>query len=100
MKKDRTAFEKNILNTMVMVEMDRPRDTFIKIRGQYDKNGEQVSMNTPHFLPPLPSEHADGKRYTRLDLAEWLVSPDQPLVARWKSTGSGQRYSAPVWLKR
>jgi hypothetical protein len=67
---------------MVMIEMDKPRDTFIKIRGQYDKNGEKVTANTPHFLPPLPAEPANGKRYTRLDLARWLTSPDHPLVAR------------------
>ena len=67
---------------MVMVEMEKPRDTFIKIRGQYDKNGDKVTANTPHFLPPLPSAPANGKRYTRLDLAKWLVSPEQPLVAR------------------
>ena len=81
-RKEKTAEEKNAPNTMVMVEMDKPRDTFIKIRGQYDKNGDKVTANTPHFLPPLPEHAINGKRYTRLDLARWLMSPDQPLVAR------------------
>lgn len=80
--KEKLAYEKQVPNTMVMAEMDKPRDTFIKIRGQYDKDGEKVTANTPHFLPPLPPQPADGKRYTRLDLAKWLVSPEQPLVAR------------------
>ncbi|HWE01538.1 MAG TPA: DUF1553 domain-containing protein [Tepidisphaeraceae bacterium] len=82
LQKQKAAFEKDIPNTMVMEEMEKPRDTFIKIRGQYDHNGEQVFANTPRFLPPLPKSPADGKRYTRLDLANWLVSPDHPLVAR------------------
>lgn len=79
---EKTVFEKDLPNTMVMVEMAKPRDTFIKIRGQYDKNGERVTSQTPHFLPPLPAKPANGQRYTRLDLANWLVSPEQPLVAR------------------
>jgi hypothetical protein len=81
-RKQKADFEKSVPDTMVMVEMEKPRDTFIKVRGQYDKNGEQVTANTPHFLPPLPPGPVNGKRYTRLDLAKWLVSPDQPLVAR------------------
>jgi mono/diheme cytochrome c family protein len=82
LQRDKSALEKQTLSAMVMVEMEKPRDTFVKIRGQYDKNGEKVTANTPQFLPPLPSEPINGKRYTRLDLAKWLVSPEQPLVAR------------------
>jgi mono/diheme cytochrome c family protein len=82
LRKQKADFEKSVPDTMVMVEMEQPRDTFIKVRGQYDKNGEKVTANTPHFLPPLPAQPINGKRFTRLDLAKWLVSPDQPLVAR------------------
>ena len=82
LRRQRDAFERGVPNTLVMAEMDKPRDTFIKVRGQYDKNGEPVTANTPHFLPPLPEHPANGVRYTRLDLAQWLVSPDHPLVAR------------------
>ncbi len=80
--KEREEFERTIPNTMVMEEMEKPRDTFIKVRGAYDQNGERVTANTPHFLPPLPEHCADGKRYTRLDLARWLVAPENPLTAR------------------
>ncbi|MGB8168229.1 MAG: DUF1553 domain-containing protein [Chthoniobacteraceae bacterium] len=80
-KKDAAAFEKKLPNTMVMQEMEKPRDTFIKIRGQYDQNGAKVSAGTPAFLPPM-APPADGQRLTRLDFARWLASPQNPLTAR------------------
>ena len=78
----KTALEKQVPNTMVMIEMEKPRDTFMKVRGQYDKNGDQVIAATPAFLPQLPPVPLDGKRHTRLDLAKWLTSPEHPLTAR------------------
>ena len=80
--KQKADIEKSIPNTMVMVEMEKPRDAFIKVRGAYDKDGDKVSANTPHFLPPLPAQPLNGTRYTRLDLAKWMVSPENPLTAR------------------
>lgn len=76
--KAREDFENSIPTTMVMAEMDKPRDTFMLIRGQYDKPGEKVTMGVPAALPPPPA----GAPTNRLGLAEWLVSPAQPLTAR------------------
>ena len=70
--------EKSILNTMVMKEMDSPRSTNILGRGDYRNRGERVSPNVPAILPPLPK---DAPR-NRLGLAQWLVSPENPLTAR------------------
>lgn len=81
LKKAKEEVEKQIPNTMVMAEMDKPRDTFIKIRGQYDQQGEKVAARVPAFLPQVP-ERNDGKPLNRLDLARWLVSRDHPLTAR------------------
>jgi hypothetical protein len=80
-RKSREKLEREIPNTMVMSEMDKPRDTFIKVRGAYDQNGEKVSAAVPAFLPQLP-ERTDGKPLNRLDFAKWLVSREQPLTAR------------------
>lgn len=71
-------FEKTIPTTMVMTEMEKPRDTFLLIRGSYDKPGEKLSANVPASLPPLPANAPKN----RLGLAEWLVSPTHPLTAR------------------
>lgn len=73
----RDAIDKSIPTTMVMQEMDKPRDTFILQRGQYDKHGDKVVAGTPDFLPPLPPGPAN-----RLTMAKWLVDPSHPLTAR------------------
>ncbi|MBN9521830.1 PSD1 domain-containing protein [bacterium] len=59
-----------------------PRTVRILPRGNWlDSSGPVMAPNTPGFLPPL--QKADAKaRATRLDLAKWAVSPDNPLTAR------------------
>ena len=74
----RDAIDKSIPTTMVMQEMEKPRDTFILQRGQYDKPGEKVTAGTPDFLPPLPA----GQPVNRLTMARWLVDPSHPLTSR------------------
>jgi len=81
LKKSKANVEKAMPNTMVMSEMDKPRDTFIKVRGAYDQDGEKVAAAVPAFLPQVPPR-ADSKPLNRLDFANWLVSPQQPLTAR------------------
>jgi hypothetical protein len=43
----RVARERAVLQTMVMEDLPRPRDTFVLIRGAYDKYGEKVSPGVP-----------------------------------------------------
>ncbi len=81
LKKAKGGIEKAMPNTMVMAEMDKPRDTFMKVRGAYDQNGDKVTAAVPAFLPQIPAR-ADSKPLNRLDFAQWLVSPQQPLTAR------------------
>ncbi|HEY4313852.1 MAG TPA: PSD1 and planctomycete cytochrome C domain-containing protein [Pirellulales bacterium] len=77
-KKSHVQLEKAIPSSMVMQEMEKPRDTFMLERGQYDKRGEQVTPGVPAALPPLPS----GAPANRLGLARWLVDRSHPLVPR------------------
>ncbi|MSR54169.1 MAG: DUF1553 domain-containing protein [Gemmataceae bacterium] len=70
--------EKAIPDAMVMEEMLKPRDTFVMVRGAYDKRGEKVSAGTPTALPVLKTASTPN----RLDLAKWLVSPEHPLTSR------------------
>ncbi len=59
----------------------KPTFTRVLPRGNWqNENGEIVQPAAPHFLPQIPSP--DGRRLTRLDLAKWLVSRDNPLTAR------------------
>ena len=81
MRKLRDEFEKAVPATFVFTDMPTPRDSFIMVRGAYDKPGEKVEPATPAFLPPLHKAKPDG-RATRLDLARWLVAPEHPMTAR------------------
>jgi hypothetical protein len=78
LRQKQAEMEKQIPTAMVMQEMPKPRDTFLLIRGQYDKKGEKVAASVPASLPPLPS----GAPANRLGLARWLVAPNHPLTAR------------------
>lgn len=71
-------FESTLPAVMVMREMNKPRETFLLKRGQYDKPDEKVSADVPAFLPPLPQ----GAPRNRLALAKWIVDPANPLTAR------------------
>lgn len=64
---------------MVMKERAEPRPAHVLIRGAYDNPGDQVSRNTPAFLPPLETANDPA---SRMDLANWLVDPEHPLTAR------------------
>ena len=63
--------------TLVMDDAS-PRDTFILLRGVFDKPGEKVTAATPAVLPPMSAELPRN----RLGLARWLVDPANPLPAR------------------
>ena len=73
--------EKDVPLTFVMADLPEPRDAFVMARGQYDKPGEKVEPATPAIFPPL-KKATPGARATRLDLANWLLSPEHPLTAR------------------
>ncbi|WP_182867475.1 DUF1553 domain-containing protein [Rhodopirellula sp. JC639] len=65
--------------TLIMKERAEIRPAHILVRGNYDQPGEAVQRDTPRFLPPMKS---DRSIKTRMDLAQWLVDPDNPLTAR------------------
>jgi hypothetical protein len=78
LRKERARLVESFPTTMVMEEMPAPRDTFVLIRGQYDKHGAKVTPGVPASLPPLPR----GAPNNRLGFARWLVDPSNPLTAR------------------
>lgn len=75
---EKELHERSTVNIMVMKELDTPRDTFIHLRGAYDKPGERVVASTPASLPEIEKK----RLLNRLDLAHWIVDRNHPLTAR------------------
>ncbi|HEX3313751.1 MAG TPA: PSD1 and planctomycete cytochrome C domain-containing protein, partial [Gemmataceae bacterium] len=76
--RQKAAIEKAEPTAMIMQEMPQPRDTYILLRGEYDKKGEKVTAGLPSFLPGAATDN----KVDRLTLARWLVGPENPLTRR------------------
>jgi hypothetical protein len=60
----------------------KPLTVRILPRGNFlDETGPVVLPSTPSFLPGLRTS-TEQKRLTRLDLADWIASKDNPITAR------------------
>ncbi|MCA9085552.1 MAG: DUF1553 domain-containing protein, partial [Planctomycetaceae bacterium] len=80
LKRRREELQKNAPRVMVMADQPNRRPTFMLNRGLYnDVSDIEVNASTPASLSP---EFSGTATANRLDLATWLVSDDQPLVAR------------------
>lgn len=69
----------SIPTTMIVRERAQPRDTFVHIRGDFLRHGARVAPAVPAVLNPLS---AGSTVPNRLDFAQWLVDPANPLTAR------------------
>ena len=66
-----------IPSSLILKERKAPRESFVQIRGDFLRKGDAVQ-------PTYPSAMAEAgtKKLTRLDLANWLTSNDNPITAR------------------
>jgi uncharacterized protein DUF1553/uncharacterized protein DUF1549/cytochrome c len=81
LRKDLVTLENSypqLSQSRVVYESEKPEQAHLHIRGAWDRKGIPVEPATPSVLPPLET----SGQATRLDLAEWLVSRDNPLTAR------------------
>ncbi len=85
----KTDYEGTLPRCLVSTALPTPRTVRILPRGNWlDESGEVVQPALPAFLaksdPDAQSVRVtdESRRLTRLDLAEWLVSPENPLTAR------------------
>jgi hypothetical protein len=63
---------------MAIAESPAPQPTHLRVRGDYKNPGVEVQPGVLEILPQLQTK----ARATRLDLARWLVSRENPLTAR------------------
>ena len=75
---DRNRLRAVAPRVMVMRELEEPRETFVLVRGAYNKPSQQVTAGLPKRLPSMPKD----QKFDRLGLAKWLTRPDHPLTAR------------------
>lgn len=83
----RDQIERSAPSVMVMSHLSNRRPTFVHSGGQYDKLAREVKPAFPAFSAgnsrlSAPLKTALSQDYTRLDLANWLVDPANPLTAR------------------
>ncbi|MSU36980.1 MAG: DUF1553 domain-containing protein [Pedosphaera sp.] len=78
LRREQSALVTSIQDIMVMDEMPEPKKAYVLRRGAYDQPTDEVTANTPKFLPPFPA----GEPRNRLGLARWLLSEENPLTAR------------------
>lgn len=75
---ERETIRKRGVITLVMDERAEAPYAHVLNRGEYASKGEKVGAGTPPALHPFPK---DAPR-NRLGLAQWLVDPANPLMAR------------------
>lgn len=77
---ERKAFHDALPKCLVTVSTENKRVVRLLPRGNWmDESGEVMQPALPHYLP---QPDVEGRPLTRLDLARWLVSPENPLTAR------------------
>lgn len=79
-EQERKAYYDTLAKCLVSISSSSPRTVRILPRGNWmDESGEVMQPALPHYLP---QPETDGRKLTRLDLAQWLVSRENPLTAR------------------
>lgn len=79
-ERERREYFDALPRCLVSVSTPHKRTVRILARGNWQEEvGEPLQAALPHYLPQLSVE---GRELTRLDLAHWLVSCDNPLTAR------------------
>jgi hypothetical protein len=77
---ERSLHDMRVNTTLVMRELPagKQRTTHVQLRGNFRELGGEVQPGVPAVFPPLPKDRPAD----RLALAQWLVSPENPLTAR------------------
>ena len=87
-RKERDAFYKGLPKCLITKSTPIKRTVRLLPRGNWmDETGPLIKPALPQYLMPsnandVSSEQSTLENLTRLDLARWLVSPENPLTAR------------------
>ncbi|MHA3775557.1 PSD1 and planctomycete cytochrome C domain-containing protein [Verrucomicrobiota bacterium sgz303538] len=88
------AADMNTAELMVMKEVDKPRPTFLFQRGDFLRPDEKAGPLQPGVIAAVQAGFRTPPQEfrNRLDLARWLVSPENPLTPRVTINRMWMRY--------
>jgi len=92
----RDAANNAITKVMIMDELPKPRDTFMLTRGNYEA---KTDVRVTGAIPAVFQAPPGGQRLNRLELARWLVSPENPLAARVTVNRAWQAFFGTGFVK-
>ncbi|MEZ5300113.1 MAG: PSD1 and planctomycete cytochrome C domain-containing protein [Verrucomicrobiales bacterium] len=67
---------------MVMKELPKRRETYLFTRGDFTRPDQELGELQPAVFQAVAPAFPGGADATRLDLAKWLIAPENPLTAR------------------
>ncbi len=76
--REKDELDRQIPSTLIAQELKKPRQAYVLRRGEYNLPDKAVSRAIPEVFGDLPN----GAPRNRLGLAQWLSSPNHPLVSR------------------
>jgi hypothetical protein len=83
----------NVAQLMIMRQRKQPRETYLLTRGDFTRPDVAAGEVAPAVLAAVgPQWPAAEQPLTRLDLARWLVSPENPLTPRVTMNRIWMRY--------
>ena len=82
--------EESIVTTMIMEDMETPRDTYLLVRGAYDN--PDTSEKLFPSVQAILGEMDDQIPRNRLGFAQWLMDARHPLTARVRVNHYWQMY--------
>ena len=83
----------DLAQAMVMRDLPQHRETFLLTRGDFTRPNKELGTLVPGAIAAIaPPLGVDGTQPNRLDLARWLVHPDNPLTSRVTANRIWMRY--------
>jgi hypothetical protein len=79
-KKELEAMKPNTVPILRELAADKQRVTKVQLRGNFQNLGDEVFPGVPAVLPAIAA--SKGAKPNRLDMAKWIVSPENPLTSR------------------
>jgi hypothetical protein len=77
---------------MVWKELEEPRETYIALRGDFLRPDKEVGPLIPDVPSAVPPKLPSAQSRNRIDLARWLVDPQNPLTPRVTMNRVWMRY--------